>query len=104
MKSSSDKPRTTVNRTVITRHLEAAIARRTPIAVRTALADIPVMLAELRRLATLLAWTRTELANVLAAGRATLAAEHEGESDPLSYLRDELAQHDPDAGLGEPSR
>jgi hypothetical protein len=34
-------------------------------------------------------------ANLLAAARATLAADHDGEDDPLSYLRDEVDQHQP---------
>jgi len=104
MTSLSDKPRTTVDQEAITCHLETAISRQTPVAVRTALADIPVMLAELRRLATLLAWTRTELANLLAAGRATLAAGRDGENDPLSYLRDEVAEHATITDDYEPNR
>jgi hypothetical protein len=33
---------------------------------------------------------RLDMANLLAAARATLAAYTDGEADPLSYLRDEL--------------
>ena len=33
---------------------------------------------------------RLDRANLAAAGRATIAAYHDGEPDPLSYLRDEL--------------
>jgi hypothetical protein len=32
-------------------------------------------------------------ANLLAASRATIAAHHDGEPDPLGYLHDELAAH-----------
>ncbi len=60
----------------------------------TALADVPALLAEVRRLANLLARTRAEFANLLAAARATLAAHRDGEHDPLWYLRDQLAEHD----------
>ena len=34
---------------------------------------------------------RMRAADLEAAGRATLAAERDGEADPLFYLRDELA-------------
>jgi hypothetical protein len=54
-------------------------------------ADLPVVLAEVQRLRRLLAWTRIEHANLLAAARATLAAQSDGEEDPLYYLRDEVA-------------
>jgi hypothetical protein len=60
----------------------------------TALDDIPTLLAEVRRLAALLARARTEFANLLAATRATLAAHRDGEPDPLWYLRDQLAEHE----------
>jgi hypothetical protein len=35
--------------------------------------------------------SRASHADLLAAARAVLAAEHDGEHDPLWYLRDELA-------------
>lgn len=57
--------------------------------------DVPVLLAEITRLTSLLTEARTEYANVLAAARATLHAQDDGESDPLSYLRDEVAAHSP---------
>ncbi|HET8662626.1 MAG TPA: hypothetical protein VFM55_27110 [Micromonosporaceae bacterium] len=86
-------PRPTLDPEAIWTHLHAALNRRTPITIWTAIADIPVLLAELHRLTTLLTWTRTELANLLAAARATLAAHHDGEPDPLSYLRDQVVTH-----------
>jgi hypothetical protein len=46
--------------------------------------------AVIARLAAELAATRMDRANLLAAMRATLAADADGESDPLYYLRDEL--------------
>lgn len=61
--------------------------------VVAALADIPVLLAELHRLSTLLTLARTDAANLMAAARATIAADRDAESDPLSYLRDEVAAH-----------
>jgi len=54
------------------------------------LSDIPILTAEITRLHGELVIIRLERANLAAAGRATLAAHHGGESDPLSYLRDEL--------------
>ena len=40
-------------------------------------------------------------ANLLAAARATVAADHDGEANPLAYLRDELDAHGqlPDASM-----
>jgi predicted DNA-binding ribbon-helix-helix protein len=57
----------------------------------TALADNLTLSAELARLTAELAATRMDRANLLAAIRATLAAHADGETDPLSYLRDELS-------------
>jgi hypothetical protein len=48
------------------------------------------MTDETEDLRTVLARTRAAYANLLAAARAALSAEDEGESDPLYYLRDEL--------------
>jgi hypothetical protein len=48
---------------------------------------------EIARLRRTLATLRLRYANLLAAARATLAAAHEGEPDPLAYLADELTQH-----------
>jgi hypothetical protein len=58
--------------------------------IDTALADLPVVLAELRQAGTDLQAARLDRANLLAAMRATLAAQADGEADPLYYLRDEL--------------
>ena len=57
----------------------------------TALADNLTLSAEVTRLTAELIAARLDRANLLAALRATLAAYTEGEADPLSYLRDELA-------------
>ena len=58
--------------------------------IDTALADLPAVLADLRRTRTELEVVRLDRANLLAAIRATLAADADGEPDPLGYLRDEL--------------
>lgn len=56
-----------------------------------AFTDVPMLAAEITRIAAELQNTRLDRANLLAAARATIAAHHDGESDPLIYLRDELA-------------
>jgi hypothetical protein len=58
--------------------------------VERALADVPALGAVVGRLAGQLADTRMDRANLLAAMRATIAAQSDGEPDPLYYLRDEL--------------
>ena len=59
--------------------------------IDTALVDAPTLSAEVTRLRAELDHTRLDRANLLAAARATIGAYLDGESDPLSYLRDELA-------------
>jgi hypothetical protein len=59
--------------------------------IRLALSDVPILSAEITQLRAELDETHLDRANLLAAARATIAAHHDGESDPLSYLRDELA-------------
>jgi len=54
------------------------------------LSDIPILAAEITRLGTELTRSRLHRANLAAAGRASIAADHDGEPDPLFYLRDEL--------------
>ena len=58
--------------------------------VSHSLSDIPILTAEVTRLDSELTTVRLDRANLAAAGRATLGAYRLGESDPLSYLRDEL--------------
>jgi hypothetical protein len=55
-----------------------------------ALADVPALGSVVARLTAELAGTRLDRANLTAAIRAALAADAEGEADPLCYLRDEL--------------
>ena len=59
------------------------------------LADIARLLSEISSLHSQLAAARLKAANLEAAMRAALSAHNDGESDPLSYLRFELAD---DAG------
>jgi len=54
------------------------------------LADLPAVLADLRRARAELEAVRVDRANLLAAMRATIAAQADGEADPLYYLHDEL--------------
>jgi len=72
-------------------HHHTAKEARTPIALWTSVADVPVLLAEIGRLRSLLALGRAQYADLLAAARATVAAARDGEADPLYYIRDELA-------------
>ena len=58
--------------------------------VTQSLSDIPVLIVEITRLAAEVTSVRLDRANLAAAGRATIAAWHDGEPDHLSYLRDEL--------------
>jgi hypothetical protein len=59
-----------------------------------ALSDLPAILANLGRTQAELEAVRLDRANLLAAIRAALAANAEGEPDPLGYLRDELDSTD----------
>lgn len=68
--------------------------------ITSALSDIPLLAAEITRLHGDLALIRLHRANLAAAARAALAAWHDGEPDPMSYLRDELAAQ----GLGSQRR
>jgi hypothetical protein len=56
----------------------------------SALALIPVLTSQLKRIRDHLARALTDLGNLTAAARATLGAQRDGEPDPLYYLRDEL--------------
>jgi hypothetical protein len=58
--------------------------------IDNALADLPAALADIGRARAELEAVRLDRANLLAAIRATLTADAEGERDPLGYLRDEL--------------
>jgi len=60
--------------------------------------DVPALVTEIIRLSAELKDTRLDRANLLAAARATIAAFHDGEFDPLSYLRDELTAQTPHPG------
>jgi hypothetical protein len=84
-------PRPALDEEAIWTHLRTALTSRNPLDVWTAVADLPVLLAEVERLRRLLAWTRTDHANLLAAAQATVAAQADGEDDPLYYVRDEVA-------------
>jgi hypothetical protein len=63
---------------------------QTGLILASALALIPPLATEVRRLRKRLASTLADLRDLAAAARATLSAQAEGEPDPLYYLRDEL--------------
>jgi len=58
--------------------------------IQAALADARDLAAEVTRLSAELASARRWHADVLAAMRATIGAQRDGEADPLYYIRDEL--------------
>lgn len=60
--------------------------------VDQALDDIPAVGAVIELLSAELARTRLDRANLIAAMRAALVAHVDGDADPLSYLREELAE------------
>jgi hypothetical protein len=65
--------------------------------IDSALADLPAVLADLARTRAELEAARLDRANLLAAIRATLSADADGEHNPLGYLRDELDTPDSSA-------
>ncbi len=88
-------PQPLVNLEAVQSRFHRACRTRHPVELWHAVADIPVLLAELSRIRSLLALVRMTHANLLAAARATIAAARDGEADPLFYLVDELgARHE----------
>jgi hypothetical protein len=79
------------------RDIVSGFASATPTLVDTwqhieiALADARDLATEVTRLSADLATARLWHANALAAMRATMSAQRDGEADPLYYLRDELS-------------
>jgi hypothetical protein len=59
--------------------------------LQAALADTRDLVAEVIRLRAELTAVRLWRANALAAMRATIGAQRDGEPDPLYYIRDELS-------------
>jgi hypothetical protein len=55
-----------------------------------AIDDLPALDIEVTRLASQVAATRLNLADLAAAARATFDSHRDGERDPFFYLRDEL--------------
>ena len=93
---SSIDPQEVAHRNNTARHIIAGFSAAAPTLaeiwqhLETALADAPILAAEITRLRDELAGTRLDRANLLAAARAVVSAHLDGEPDPLSYLRDEL--------------
>jgi ABC-type transporter Mla subunit MlaD len=59
-----------------------------------ALEDVPDLGAVVTRLSAELASAGLDRANLLAAIRAAIEADADGDADPLAYLRDELADQE----------
>jgi hypothetical protein len=97
------RPAEITTRNDMTRDMVAGFAAVTPSLagawrlIDVALADLPAVLAALGRAQAELEAVRLDRANLLAAIRAALAADAEGEHDPLGYLRDELDAPDTSA-------
>jgi hypothetical protein len=93
--SSIDIPEV-INRNSAARDIVAGFATAAPTlspawqVIQTALADARGLAAEVARLSAELAAARLGHANALAAMRAAIDAQRDGETDPLYYLRDEL--------------
>ncbi len=86
------------------RRIVAGFAAATPVLsplwqqLDRALADVPALGSALTRLTADLADSRLDQANLVAVIRAALAADADGEADPLYYLRDELQERQAPAG------
>ncbi len=97
-----------MNRNHVARDIVSGFAKATPTLapawehIEAALADGRGLATEVARLAAELAAARLGHANALAAMRATIAAQRDGEPDPLYYLSDELnaSQSAPEARPG----
>jgi hypothetical protein len=91
----SRAPKLAVDVPAITARRRAILAARTVDQFHNALFDsandVPLLVAELSRLGSHLLRLRLRYANLEAAARAAVAAERDGEPDPLAYLADELA-------------
>jgi hypothetical protein len=85
------------------RHIVAGFATAMPTLadiwryLEDAFNDMPALAGEITRLSAEVENARLDRANLLAAARATIAAYHDGEPDPLSYLRDEIDARTPHA-------
>ncbi len=80
------------NRNHRARHVVTGFSRATPWQqIERSLSDVPALISEITHLSSDVRAIRLDWANLAAAGRAALAASLDGEPDPLSYLRDELA-------------
>jgi hypothetical protein len=58
--------------------------------IDNSISDTATLITEIRDQYAALTMCRLNRANIAAAGLATLTAWHDGEADPLAYLRDEL--------------
>jgi hypothetical protein len=93
---SSSRLREVMTRNSAARDIVAGFASATPALaemwqhIDTALADSRDLAAEVARLSAELAAVRLDRANAIAAMRAAIGAQRDGEPDPLYYLRDEL--------------
>jgi len=88
-------PTLTIDLEAITTHLDALagtdLCPHCDAALTALTGDVAHLLTEINQLYAALLKSRLQAANLRAAIRATLHAHADGETDPLAYLRDELA-------------
>ena len=86
-----------ISRNSHARHIVTGFSQATPTLadlwqhIDHSLSDVPILTTEINRLNGQLRAVRLDRANLAAAGRAALAASRDGDPDPLSFLRAELA-------------
>jgi hypothetical protein len=86
-----------ISRNSHARHIVTGFSQATPTLadlwqhIDHSLSDVPILATEISRLNGQLRAVRLDRANLAAAGRAALAASRDGDPDPLSFLRAELA-------------
>jgi hypothetical protein len=94
--SAIDVPKV-LNRNLAARDIVSGFASAMPTLsvawqlLQAALADTRDLATEVTRLSAELAAVRLWHANALAAMRATIGAQRDGEPDPMYYIRDELS-------------
>ena len=94
-------PRPIIDQEAVLNHLLAALQHQTLTTVWIAVGDVPVLLAEVDRLARLLSRSRLDFANLLAAARATLGADEDGESVPKTNHHKKVEQQQTEIRLDD---
>jgi hypothetical protein len=97
-------PKLTIDLEAISTHLDAIagmdLSPDCDLALTALAGDVAELLAQINQLYSELLSARLQSANLLAAIRAALRADADGEADPLAYLHDELPDNDADPAAG----